>query len=704
MFSMNRRGYDALTSSLLTGQQDSLQLANQLNLNAYLSVAVAASEAIRIALKESTIENPNASFYEPMLFALAKSCHCSVYVGLWDGFFVGYGPNNATFYSGVTLVNNTGGVFTCDEVGHRLELHRTVSNFNVLARPWYKQAASTWGAVRMADVYSFSAGNSVGTTFSAAIAANLSAPSFSYMLQGRAPLINRTGLTDIFAVVGVDVELKVVASFLSSIRGAIQPESVTSWIFDNRGFIVATSDPTIALQTPSGDLKFAIEVDSPVIVESMRILLQQHGQSDIPPPTQAYASIPDLIGMNALITGQEFLLSHTSFIPADDVDVIWHIVLAQPRALYYQPITNANTVALILIFLLLLPTVLILSGWLAQRLLSQPIHQISRKMNDLTTDFKFGEPHASYSCIAEVQTIQRSFDSMHNAIKSFSKFAPVHVVKSLLFNRNEAILGVEDTECTIFFSDIIGFTQISESVLPEVLISTLAEYFNSMAKVIEKYNGLFLDFQGDSVFARFAGPDHEIRAVEAAVEQQEILNVLRRSWKQHNQPELFVRMGINSGRVLAGNIGSVTHMKYTCIGDNVNLAARLEGLSRMYGVSMVLSQTTYNAKKVHDQFVGKCLDYVTVFGKLKPTLIVTIIGRRNEATEKELLVEQLSFRAMQEFRNGNFVDCLATRKQLLECAREEETEMDREMINLVQSMAIGIAPEGWTGARCLHEK
>ena len=712
MFGMNTRGYDTLSSSLQAGQVDFLQLANDLNLDAYASLAVAASEMIRVALKGSAVPNPNMSFYADPLFALAQTSNSSVFVGLSDGRFIVYGPQGPVFGTGFSTGNATVTIFVCDELGAAKDTIAVVPGFSPLQRPWYQRGASEWGRVRMVDVYSYSAANQVGTSFAIAIAANLSAPSsLVNVLSPVAPLVNRSGTDGIFAVVGVDVELQMLTSFLSRIRGAIQPDSVTSWIFDNRGFLVAASDPTVQLSTPEGGLVFALSANHTVIQEAMWALLGGAMAASKPPPWMIeYSAIANAVSREATVLGEPFLLSHAAFHPAGEDAVEWHVVIAQPRSLYYQPIMDANLVALLLIFLVMLPVVMILSGCLAHRLLSKPTREIAKRMDNLTKDFEFGEgeQRQQYSHIAEVRTIQRSFDAMRNAIKSFSKFAPVHVVKSLLYNHNEATLGVEDTECTIFFSDLVGFTQISETVRPEVLITTLAEYFEAMSGIIEKHGGLFLDFQGDSVFAQFAGQEHEARAVDAAVEQQEALHALRRGWRARGQPELFARMGLNSGSVLAGNIGSAGHMKHTCIGDNVNLAARLEGLARLYGVSMVLAQSTYNTVRVRERFVGQCLDYISVYGKMRPTLVVTVIGRRSEASERELMVEQLSFRAMEEFRSGRFAECLAMRRQLREWAgAEEETEQSRAMTERVRAMAEsngGAVPKGWTGATVLNEK
>lgn len=159
-------------------------------------------------------------------------------------------------------------------------------------------------------------------------------------------------------------------------------------------------------------------------------------------------------------------------------------------------------------------------------------------MDNLTNEFDFGQLMINYSWIDEIGLIQRSFDSMSNAIKSFSKFTPVHVVKDLLINRNEAVLGVEEEEASIVFSDVMSFTAISEQVNPSLLIRTLAEYLNTMATIIEQNNGIFVDFMGDAVLSKFSGPNHELRALESAVKQQEMLHFLRADWKSRGAPEV----------------------------------------------------------------------------------------------------------------------------------------------------------------------
>lgn len=324
-----------------------------------------------------------------------------------------------------------------------------------------------------------------------------------------------------------------------------------------------------------------------VVREVMRVLLRD---------TRNYSSIA--VGVTTVIVdGLGYLVSHDVFIPlAQSTNLSsWHLVIAQvllekclsfsycfeqkQRSVYFQPIWDANLVALLLIFLCLLPIMMLLMGFISYRLVSVPTKQVARRMDNLTSEFDFGQALVSkYSWIDEIGSIQRSFDSMSNAIKSFSKFTSVHVVKELLINRNEAVLGVEDEEATIVFSDVMSFTAISERVAPALLIRTLAEYLNSMATIIEQHNGVFVDFMGDAILAKFSGPNHELRALESSFKQQEMLHFLRADWKSRGAPEVrpmffslfclkkffpkfFIRIGLNSGTVLAGTVGSMKHMK-----------------------------------------------------------------------------------------------------------------------------------------------
>ena len=723
MYKVNSGGYDQLSSSLLDGQVDFLIIAIRLELDRFGEAALEVAEALRVSLltRNASYGSLPPEFYLRRLFVISRVLVCNVFVGLPNGDNYGYGPllNDDDFYQAASPPGSgTVDLFVPDEVGDPKRFVTSLP-YNATLRPWYVAAArmSNQSSYVATNVYSFEDANSAAMTIAVPVYDDLRPSLDVFPLQRvTAPepgIVTNDGLA---VVVGVDVQLVSLSRFLTQVRGTSNSDSVLAWIFDGFGTAVATSNFRIPIKNAtSSSLLLAIDLDSSVIQQSMDVFMGRSRDSPLPSMSD-YAALPDVVNQQYAINGQSYLLSHRTFLPTNESLAQWHVMTAEPQSLYYQPIWDANLLSLLLIFLVLVPCVIISSALLAHRLLSVPTRVIAAKMDNLTKEFEFGgdENTKSYSDIAEIRVIQTSFDAMKNAIKSFSKFAPVHVVKSLLHNRNEAVIGVEEVECSIFFSDVMNFTQISEAVPPEVLIQTLSEYLNAMARIIEDHRGIFLDFIGDAVFAQFVGPGHESRAVEVAVAQQEMLHLLRRDWKDRSMPEFFVRVGVNSGPVLAGNVGSAMHIKYTCIGDNVNLTARLEGLARRYGVSLVLSFSTFNGPNVREAFVGRFIDFIAVKGKSKPTVIVTIIGRRASATIVHLQIETLSFAVLEQYRARRFEECLATLRRLVAALNMSDAQRKRGSEDVACQLMIqrvekilqdgGKVADDWTGASIIKEK
>lgn len=257
--------------------------------------------------------------------------------------------------------------------------------------------------------------------------------------------------------------------------------------------------------------------------------------------------------------------------------------------------------------------------------------------------------------------MEDNFAAMRSALLGFEKFAPTHIVRKLLKEKIAAHLGVEEVVATSFFSDIVGFTSISESKNPSDLILCLEDYFNHMTEIIQARKGVIGDFIGDAVFAFWNAPErcsqHAFLACDAAMEQQRVLHDLRIQWRKRGLPEFFVRMGIHTGKVLAGNVGSDSRMKYTLIGDNVNLASRLEGLGKHYGVSLIVSAETFSEFGVKENFVCRVLDTVKVVGKNETTTILTLVGRRGQCSPEDMQLEPMSWEMINAYNGRNFALC-----------------------------------------------
>jgi adenylate cyclase len=194
----------------------------------------------------------------------------------------------------------------------------------------------------------------------------------------------------------------------------------------------------------------------------------------------------------------------------------------------------------------------------------------------------------------------------------------------------DALAG-KRAKVTIFYSDIRGFTAMSEKLTPEAVYDQLNEYFEAMCEVIFQYGGYVDKFIGDCIMAVFSAPnpttDDAKKAVEAALDQQEIIELLAQRWRETGKPPLSVGMGINTGYVVMGNLGSQKRMNYTVIGDDVNIAARLYNVAK--GGQIIISESTYDEVKEYFEFNE--LEPVTVKGKSAPLRTFEVLGRRGAA-------------------------------------------------------------------------
>jgi adenylate cyclase len=205
----------------------------------------------------------------------------------------------------------------------------------------------------------------------------------------------------------------------------------------------------------------------------------------------------------------------------------------------------------------------------------------------------------------------------------FGKYVSPKVVEQILENPPE--LGGTDKELTVCFSDIRGFTTLSESMTPQELVNHLNEYLTAMTDIIIEYQGTLDKYVGDEVMWFFGAPvpqdDHAFLGCQCAIKQMEVLRQLNENWPPEKR--INIGIGINTGIMTVGNMGSQGRMNYTLTGDNVNLGARLEGTNKQYGTNIIMSEFTYG--QVKDRVVVRELDNIRVKGKNKPVLIYELV-------------------------------------------------------------------------------
>lgn len=184
---------------------------------------------------------------------------------------------------------------------------------------------------------------------------------------------------------------------------------------------------------------------------------------------------------------------------------------------------------------------------------------------------------------------------------AMGKYMSQDVMKNVIRNIDNLGLGGKKSIVTVLFADIRGFTSMSEQMSAQQVSEILNEYFTEMEPIITKYNGVINKFIGDAVMAIFGEPiqdkNHAGNAVKCAYAMLQKVKELQKKWAQEGKPKIEIGIGINTGEVFVGNIGSINRMEYTVIGDTVNLASRLEGYNKTYKTKMLISPTTYEAVK-----------------------------------------------------------------------------------------------------------
>ncbi|MBI4138714.1 adenylate/guanylate cyclase domain-containing protein [Candidatus Uhrbacteria bacterium] len=210
---------------------------------------------------------------------------------------------------------------------------------------------------------------------------------------------------------------------------------------------------------------------------------------------------------------------------------------------------------------------------------------------------------------------------------AFSRYVAPAVVDAIIEDPSRLKLGGEKRRMTVLFSDIRGFTTISESLSPETLVELMNAYLTAMTDIVFANGGTLDKYIGDAVMAfwnaPFDQPDHAARAAKTALEMQAKLAEMNRAKAFPNGIQLKIGVGINTGEMIVGNMGSETRFDYTVLGDNVNLGSRLESVTKDYGVGIILSEAA--KKEAGSVFKTRKLDTVTVKGKTEPVVIYELL-------------------------------------------------------------------------------
>ncbi len=279
--------------------------------------------------------------------------------------------------------------------------------------------------------------------------------------------------------------------------------------------------------------------------------------------------------------------------------------------------------------------------------------------------------------------------------KAFSYYLSTDVLSEILSDPEKLKLGGTRQDLTVLFSDVAGFTTISEKLVPEDLVHILNSYLTRMTNIVFENRGVLDKYIGDAVMAFWGAPiktkNHALLGCKTALEMYKEMKAVRAEWKEYGVQDFDIRIGVNTGEMVVGNMGSNARFDYTLLGDNVNLGSRLEGINKEYGTNIIISESTY--LQVKDNVAARLLDKVAVKGKKTGVTIYELRGfSPSSHDEDEFLKEFESARILYE--KGEFKSALRAFQKVLSLYPDDNpTKVYIERLK----MLLREPPKDWDG-------
>jgi adenylate cyclase len=286
-------------------------------------------------------------------------------------------------------------------------------------------------------------------------------------------------------------------------------------------------------------------------------------------------------------------------------------------------------------------------------------------------------------------------------IKSvFRHYLSPDVIERVLEDPSLLRLGGEQRTVTSFFSDVAGFTSISESLSPEELVQLLNDFLSEMTDIILSYGGTLDKYEGDAIIAFWNAPldqpDHAVRACRAALDCQKRLEELRPEFVKKSGHELFMRIGLNSGPAVVGNMGSHSRFDYTAMGDTINMASRLEGACKQYSVPILVGDTTFQMAK--ETIVGREVDLIRVVGKNKPERVYQILEENSHSDQNLEKKVAVFHQALDSYRKREWDNALSLFRKL------KGDKLSAVYIARIEHFNQNPPLDGWDGVYDLTQK
>ncbi len=457
-------------------------------------------------------------------------------------------------------------------------------NFRPSSRPWYINT-QTEQKVYWTDVYLFTTAQTPG-------------------ISATYPILNEQG--EKMAVVGVNIPLHSLSEFLAELD---VDNNSQVFITNSKHEIIAFPEPNLLTTlVPNSNLRRMA-----LIYELPQLWLRDaYDHYRLTKETQFLTETDNKRYITRVVPFPKTFPSEWQvFVVVPEKDVLGSLnsVLLNTLGIFFA------------IFLLSLFVVQLFS-----RYITKPIKQLAIETQKIK-DFDLNDVKEVDTNIKEIDFMSKSLMSATTGLQSFRKYVPAALVKQLIELGEEANQGGQEAELTLFFSDIENFTTIAESMHPQDLMAHLSEYFDALSNIVMEQNGTIDKYIGDAIMAFWGAPVTQEKtaydACKVALLCQKKNEALNEYWVSQHKPALVTRIGLHTGRTIVGNVGSKERINYSVLGDSVNLAARLEGINKLYGTSIIISENTYY--QVCEDFFCRRLDIVAVKGKTKGVEIYELI-------------------------------------------------------------------------------
>ncbi|WP_028465698.1 adenylate/guanylate cyclase domain-containing protein [Nisaea denitrificans] len=524
----------------------------------------------------------------------------SAYVGLEDGSFrqarqidpevevQGKLPPTGTRYADRWIGRSSGEVpvdhYVFLDAG-RSEIGRSEkgTSYDPRARLWYETALAS-GGMSVSDVDVFAVLDLVGFTVGA-------------------PFYGQDG--NVRGVAAADITLDGMSDYLAASNIS---SGTVSFILDHQGGVIANSrqEKTYGSRNGRPELMHVTSLgdDLPAVAFSLR-----------PRDREGMYTIEH--------QGREYVASLTTF-PAS-FGKAWQLFVVTPLSDFTSTLEKRNRQLFIFGLIAILVQIIII--YFLSGVISAPLERLAVKVMKIK-DLEVESPLSLQTPIREVALLGRAIDTLDTTVKSFASFVPVDLVRQLLDTDQKLALGGYNKFLTVFFSDIEGFSTLSESTPSKQLLQRVSTYLEAVTRATKLESGTIDKFIGDGVMAFWGAPnrldDHAMHACFAALRIQHEMARLNADWTAQGMLPLNIRIGIHSDAVLVGNIGSSDRMNYTVMGDGVNIAARLEGINKDYGTRICISHTVF--KEAGDRLCVRPIDEVAVKGRRGKVPIYELVG------------------------------------------------------------------------------